>query len=99
MNIIIVDDEKVYLQSIERKLNDWCHKNAQCSGIMLYSFTSSEDAADEIRKGLQVDAAFLDIEIPGEIVVAACAVRGIQLSLVHHGITGKNQRCLLLWHQ
>ena len=51
MNIIIVDDEKVYLQSIERKLNDWCHKNAQCSGIMLYSFTSSEDAADEIRKG------------------------------------------------
>ena len=67
MNIIIVDDEKVYLQSIEHKLNDWCHKNAQCSGIMLYSFTSSEDAADEIRKGLQVDAAFLDIEIPGEM--------------------------------
>lgn len=67
MNIIIVDDEKVYLQSIEHKLNDWCHKNAQCSGIMLYSFTSSEDAADEIRKGRQVDAAFLDIEIPGEM--------------------------------
>lgn len=57
--------------------------------------------------GLEVDNGVISganprgngIEIPGEIVVAACAVRGIQLSLVHHGITGKNQRCLLLWHQ
>lgn len=67
MNIIIVDDEKNYLQSVEAKINGWIHKNAHCSSIMLYTFTSSEDAADAIRKGLQVDAVFLDIELPGEM--------------------------------
>ena len=29
MNIIIIDDEKLYLQTIQEKINDWSNRNTR----------------------------------------------------------------------
>lgn len=73
MNVIICDDEKMFLTSIESKIKAWAHKNDHIRGLMLYTFTSGEDLLDAWQHGLQVDALFLDIQIPGELSGLAVA--------------------------
>ena len=67
MNIVICDDEKQFLYSIKVKINSWAEKTGNTSGLMLHCFTSSEDVLDSWQHGLQIDALFMDIQIPGEL--------------------------------
>ncbi len=67
MNLILCDDERLFLASIEQKILDWAQKTGHRSGLMLHSFTSSEDLLDAWQHGMQIDAMFLDIQIPGEM--------------------------------
>ena len=67
MNIVICDDEKLFLSSIEQKINTWAEKNGHTKAIITHRFTSSEDMLDAWEHGMQVDAVFLDIQIPGEL--------------------------------
>lgn len=73
MNIIICDDEKMFLSSIEQKIMLWAQKNDHTKGLMIHTFTSGEDLLDAWQHGLQVDALFLDIQIPGEMSGLAVA--------------------------
>lgn len=73
MNIMLCDDEPVFIESLKRKIENWAMKNGHMSGIMIRSFTSSEDFLDEWKHGLQVDAVFLDIQIPNELTGLAVA--------------------------
>ncbi|MBR5380372.1 MAG: response regulator transcription factor [Clostridia bacterium] len=67
MNIILCDDEPVFLESLKQKIVKWAMKNGHMSGVMVYSFTSSEDLLDDWQHGLQLDAVFLDIQFSNEL--------------------------------
>lgn len=67
MNVILCDDEKLFLASIKQKIISWAQKNEHSGSIMVHTYTSSEDLLDAWEHGLQVDALFLDIQIPGEL--------------------------------
>lgn len=67
LNLILCDDEKLFLASIHQKIMDWAKKAGHTTGLMLHTFTSSEDLLDAWYHGMKVDALFLDIQIPGEM--------------------------------
>lgn len=73
MNVIICDDEKMFLVSIEQKVLQWAQKNGHTKGLVMHTFTSGEDLLEAWQHGLQVDALFLDIQIPGEMSGLAVA--------------------------
>lgn len=67
LHIVLCDDEKLFLTSVEQKIKAWAQKTGHTSGLMLHTFTSSEDLLDAWEHGMQIDALFLDIQIPGEM--------------------------------
>ena len=67
MNIILCDDEKLFLSSVEQKIRQWVQEKGHSGCIEIHSFISSEDLLDAWENGLQADALFLDIQIPGEM--------------------------------
>lgn len=67
MNLVLCDDEKLFLDSLYQKITSWAKVNGHTDGIMLRSFTSSEDMLEAWRHGMSVDALFMDIQIPGEM--------------------------------
>lgn len=73
MNVILCDDEKLFLEFIEQKIMAWAGRTGHRRGLMIHSFTSSEDMLDAWQHGMQVDALFLDIQIPGEMNGMAAA--------------------------
>lgn len=73
VNIILCDDEKLFLTSIEQKIRQWAQGKAHSGCIEIHSFTSSEDLLDAWEHGLQADVLFLDIQIPGEMSGLALA--------------------------
>lgn len=73
MNLILCDDEPVFLDSLRQKILHWAEKSGHAGGIMLHTFTSSEDMLEAWRRGMTADALFLDIEIPGEMSGLAAA--------------------------
>lgn len=73
MNIIICDDEALFRSSIEEKILQWAHKNSHRNSVITHLFSSGEDLLDAWEHGLQVDAVFLDIQIPGEMNGVAVA--------------------------
>lgn len=73
MNIVLCDDEKLFLSSVEQKIKIWAQKSGHINSIIFHSFTSSEDLLDAWEHGMQVDAVLLDIQIPGEMSGLATA--------------------------
>lgn len=73
MNVIICDDDELYLNSVTTKVKLWAAQQGLSSAIMCYAFSSSEDVLEEMQRGFQIDAAFLDIQIPGEMSGLALA--------------------------
>lgn len=67
MNIIICDDDKLYLNSAQDKINAWADRTGHRSDLRTHLFTSGEDMLDAWHHGLPVDALFLDIRIPFEM--------------------------------
>jgi len=67
MNIIICDDDELYLYSARDKINAWADRTGHSSDLRIHLFTSSEDLLDAWHHGLPADALFLDIRIPFEM--------------------------------
>ena len=66
LNLILCDDEQIFLDALQQKISNWAKQSWHSSGIMIRSFTSSEDLLDTWQHGMAVDALLLDIQIPGE---------------------------------
>lgn len=73
MNVVLCDDESLFLTSIEQKVRAWAEKNGRTGSVMIHAYASSEDLLDAWQHGLQIDALFLDIQIPGEMSGLALA--------------------------
>ena len=73
MNLILCDDEQIFLDSLHQKIMNWAKCSRHISGIILHCFTSSEDLLDAWQRGMTIDAMFLDIQIPGEMSGLAVA--------------------------
>lgn len=73
MNLILCDDEQIFLDSLHQKIMNWAKRSRHISGIILHCFTSSEDLLDAWQRGMTIDAMFLDIQIPGEMSGLAVA--------------------------
>ncbi len=93
MNIVLCDDEKLFLSSVRQKIELWAQKSGHLNSIIFHSFSSSEDLLDAWEHGMQVDALFLDIQIPGEIsgLAAAREIRNTNEYLPIVFITGYGQ--------
>lgn len=66
MNIIICDDEKIYIDSIKKKIELWSVSNNCHDKIVFHTFLSGEDVIDSFENGLPIDALFIDIQLPNE---------------------------------
>lgn len=73
MNVILCDDEPLFLTAAQQKIQRWAEKAGHLNGVFVHSFTSAEDLLDAYRRGLKIDALFLDIQIPGEMSGLAAA--------------------------
>lgn len=73
MNLILCDDEAVFLDALRQKIMYWAEVSGHASSIILHTFTSSEDLLDAWHHGMIADAFFLDIQIPGELSGLAVA--------------------------
>lgn len=67
MNLILCDDEPLFLSSIKEKIASWGKKTGRLNALMIHTFTSGEDLLDALQHGMFADALFLDIQIPGEM--------------------------------
>ena len=67
MNIVICDDEKVYIDSIAQKVRTWAVQKNLEGLISLRSFVSSEDLLYAWDNGLTIDILFIDLKIPNEL--------------------------------
>lgn len=67
MNIILCDDEEVYLQTLEKCILTWAEVHGCQSVIIIHRFRSSEDLVDAFEQGMHMDALFMDVQIPGEM--------------------------------
>lgn len=67
MNIVLCDDEKEYISSLQQAITLWSLQSGHKDGIVFHTFTSSEDLMEALSNKLHADALFLDICIPGEL--------------------------------
>ncbi len=67
MNIIICDDEDVYLQTISDKVENWAQRFGRTSAVRFRLFHSSEELLEAWENGMKADLIFMDIQIPGEM--------------------------------
>lgn len=67
MNVVICDDEQIYLQSASKKIGDWANEHRVSNAVLVRTFRSSEDLLDAWENGLHIDMLFIDIQIPGEM--------------------------------
>ena len=67
MQIVVCDDEQIYLDIITQYIETWAMANGHLSSIVLRSFLSSEDLYEEWEKGMPIDMLIIDIQIPGEM--------------------------------
>lgn len=75
MNIFVCDDDKLLLASVKQMIMHWAEESGHTDGIVIHAFTSSEDLLEAWYDGIQADALFLDIQIPGEMNGLALAKR------------------------
>lgn len=73
MNVILCDDEKLFLDSVEQKIRNWAEEHGHMEGLIIRSFTSAEEMLEAYNHGLRMDALFMDIVIPGEMSGMAAA--------------------------
>lgn len=67
MQVVICDDESVYLDSIRRYVEYWARETQHVSCVLIKTFASSEDLLEAWSNGMPIDMLFLDIQIPGEL--------------------------------
>lgn len=66
MNIIICDDDPIYLEKLQTQINLWKESSSR-SEAKIITFRSSEDLLEELEKGLLADVFFLDILFNSEM--------------------------------
>lgn len=67
MNIVLCDDELIYLDTISHQILTWAENNKIKEKVFIKEYSSSEDLLEAWDNGMSIDAVFLDIQIPGEI--------------------------------
>lgn len=67
LNLALCDDEQVFLNSLSKKIMDWARRAGHTRGIIIHTFSSSEELLEAWQHGMIIDALFLDIQIPGEM--------------------------------
>lgn len=67
MNIIICDDDRCIQEAIAGAVERWSLECNLNHAVVTHCFSSTEDLWEAWQKGLTVDLAFLDIDIPGEL--------------------------------
>ena len=67
VNILICDDDVVYLSTIKEKVENWAQRAGKSAAIKMHFFQSSEDLLEAWGNGLKADLFLLDIQIPGEM--------------------------------
>ena len=67
MNVIICDDEPLYINTITETVTDWARHAGHTKAIVSKSYTSGEDLLEDFERGLKIDLLFMDIQIPGEM--------------------------------
>ena len=83
MNIVICDDEKVYIDSIAQKVRAWAVQKNLEGLISLRSFVSSEDLLYAWDNGLTIDMLFIDLKIPNELggLELAKRIRSVDMNM------------------
>ena len=85
MNVVICDDEQIYLQSAAKKIEDWANEHRVSNAVLVRTFRSSEDLLDAWENGLHIDMLFIDIQIPGEMSGMDVAKQILNFKLDLHG--------------
>ena len=67
MQVIICDDESVYLDSIHQFIDQWAKRTLHTERIFVKEYHSSEDLLEYWENGMTIDLLFMDIQIPGEM--------------------------------
>ena len=67
MQIVLCDDESVYLHTVEQQILSWGKKNNRNDSLTIKLFQSSEDLLEAWTNGMDIDILFVDIQIPGEL--------------------------------
>ncbi len=90
MNVVICDDEQLYINSIASKVSSWAQENGHQHSVCVRSFSSSEDLLDAWENGLPMDMLFIDIQIPKELsgLDLAAAIRKSDQNVPIAFITG-----------
>ena len=67
MQVVICDDEPVYVNAIRQAIERWTLETKHSDRIFISSFSSSEDLLEAWSNGMSIDLLFQDIQIPGEL--------------------------------
>lgn len=67
MNVVLCDDEEIYLNAIERCVKLWAETYNRQDKVIVKKFRSSEDLLELWSNGMNIDLLFLDIQIPNEM--------------------------------
>ncbi len=67
MNVVICDDDTLYIDSIAEKVTHWAKQKNLESIVNIKSYTSSEDLLQAWSKGLIINMLFIDYKIPNEL--------------------------------
>lgn len=77
MQIVICDDESIYLTSVANQILLWGEKSQRAKSLTVKSFKSTEDLLEAWTNGMSIDLLFVDIQIPGEL-------SGMELAKIIH---------------
>lgn len=67
VNIVICDDDRIYREALRSSIQSWSNLHQLQDVVIVRNYASSEDLLEAWQSGLNIDIAFLDIQIPGEI--------------------------------
>lgn len=58
LNLALCDDEQVFLNSLSKKIMDWARRAGHTRGIIIHTFSSSEELLEAWQHGMIIDALF-----------------------------------------
>lgn len=66
MNVVICDDESVYIQTLEKAIMSWARQKDLNHAVSIMSFSSGEELLESLQDGKTIDALFIDIQFRDE---------------------------------
>lgn len=66
VNIVICDDESVYIKSLDQLIRSWSVRHDAEHALTISSFRSGEELLEKHAEGYRIDVLFMDIQFPNE---------------------------------